>query len=200
MQDGAPIEDRLQAIAMLDEADRRMTAYDFELTSFRTQMQRFADIEYKLVDMSMVEGGEQEYHDASYEYVRSQLFYLQELIEQGRVSISLSEKISDHLADMAKVFGGFSSTQDLIKDIQWYVDEAIADLPGYTDSRNLGTEDGLTIQTVDRIKETFIEYGYDENDPRLVGDKLRLMHVIYCCMIYRMIRNGKSTTSGPSRQ
>lgn len=174
LQDGAPIEDRLQAIAMLDEADLRMVTYDFELTYFRTQMQRFADIEHKLVDMMLVEGGEQEYYKESYEYVRSQLFYLQDLVEQGEVSISLSEKISDHLADMAKVFGGFSPIQDLIKDIQWYVDEAIADLPGHTDSRNLGTEDGLTIRAVDRIKETFIEYGYEENDS-LLGDEINFI-------------------------
>lgn len=113
----ATIDEDIEARALLEEADRRMTIYDFEVSPTYSYYSTAAErLNTRLKNLSSVEYTE-----------------------------STESRKSEILAE-------------LIRDINWYVDEAIADAPGYMDSRNLGTEAGIVERTIERINEILEEY------------------------------------------
>ena len=116
----ATIDEDIEARALLDEADMRMTMYDFEVSP---------DYSYYLASVDKI-------------------------VERLK-SIDFT-KIPESHSDEKR-----QTILSLVKDIDWYVQEAIDDAPGYMDSRNLGTEAGIVKRAVERIRETLEEYNYD---------------------------------------
>lgn len=119
----ATIDEDIEARALLEEASRRMTRYDFEVSP------------------------DHSYYLASADRLVERL----ESVEFTKISESYFDKKQQTILS-------------LVNDINWYVQEAINDAPGYMDSRNLGTEAGIVERTVERIKETLKEYNYDTSE------------------------------------
>lgn len=155
----ATLEEKLLARALLDEADRRLTVYDFDVNVEAAQIhearEKFDEFERNDTELLMIEGAENE---RKYLAIR-QLYDTVALLNSSTDSLSnrltevilgLREKIRETYDEDISLLDFISKVKDELKRVQDTVDT-------YTDSRNIGTEAGLIEQAVDRIETILAE-------------------------------------------